>query len=517
MSTEAANDVTAAVSGPARGEPAPDVVAAVDLGSNSVHLLVARLHHGHLVPVERVKEKVQLARGQRDGRLDPAAVERGLAAVARFAQRLRGIPADRICVAGTSALREATNPDAFVPAASALLRKPVRILSGREEAELVFLGVSHALAAEAGAWLVVDIGGGSTEFCCGRAFTPDRAVSVRLGCVGLTEPWFREGGIPPAEYAAVRARASALLADVPAALGSVRGARAIGTSGTVESIQSVLNANGFAKGPITRSALAELERAMVERRWIDYSGIPGLAPERVDIFPAGVAALAAVCETLGLDEVEFVEATLLDGLIHDLLGRRSAEDVRELAVAHWRTRFDVDGAQVARVKKTALTLLDGVGGAWHVDDERSTELLRWACDLHEIGLSVSARQPNRHGAYMIENGDLAGFIAGDRRALALLVRAHRGGFPAFAFAPFDADAAQALRALAVALRLAVILERSRTDADSPQVSAHAPGARRVTLEVDGDWLDAHPLSAFELDAEVRRLATAGMSLSISRR
>jgi len=491
-----------------------DGVAAVDLGSNSFHLIVARVRDGHLIATERLKEKVQLAKGQRDGRLADAAVHRGLDCIARFAQRLRGVPRERISVAGTFALREATNRDAFVPQAERLLGRPIRILSGREEAELIFLGVSHALAADTDSWLVIDVGGGSTELCHGRAFTPDRIESVKLGCVSLTDRWFGEGGFSARAYHAARDDALRSLAGVRAAFAHARAGRVIGTSGTIESVQAVLNAAGFASGAITRPGCDELERAFLERRWMVESGIPGLAPERIDIFPAGLAVVSALLEALDIEAIGHVDATLLDGLLYDLVGRRGAEDVRELTVSQWRARFEVDVQQIARVKATALSLHDGVAEPWRLDDERSRELLRWSCDLHEIGLLVSARQPNRHGAYLIENGDLAGFSSDDRRALALLVRAHRGGFPLFALASFDSAFAEQLKRLAILLRVAVILERSRTDADSPSVVARATGDAEIMLEIDSAWLSDHALSRAELERETDRVGDAGVRLVV---
>jgi len=489
-------------------------LAAVDLGSNSFHLLVARERDGQLVTVERIKDKVQLAKGQRDGVLAEPAMRRGIDCLARFAQRLLGVDVDRITVAGTSALREATNPDAFLTRAEPVLGRPIRILSGREEAELIFLGVSHALAAERKSLLVIDVGGGSTEFCFGESFAPVQSESIPLGCVSLTDRCFEEPGIVVGAYRAARAEALRLLSG-PASLFARCGAdRVIGTSGTVESIQSVLNANGLARGPITADGLRALEMAILERRWLAESGIPGLAPERTDIFLAGVAAVSAVFEALELEEMHFVEATLQNGLLYDLVGRRSAEDPRAMSVALWARQFEVDRGQAARVKATAQRLLHGLREAWALESGPARDLLAWSCDLHEIGLAISARQHNRHGAYLIENGDLAGFSAEDRRAIALLVRAHRGGFPMFAFAPFDKRASEWLKRLIVLLRLAVILERSRTEADSPTVEARARGTNGLELALPDGWLDRHALSRRELEIERGRLAEAGIELGL---
>lgn len=490
-----------------------DAFAAVDLGSNSFHLLIARARGAHLVPVERVKEKVQLARGQRGGVLHPAAVERGLACVARFAQRLSSLAPEQIGIVGTAALRQAVNPEAFLPGAEAAFGRPVRLLSGDEEAELFFSGVSHTLAVDSAQWLVIDIGGASTELCVGAPFHPQRTTSVSLGCVGLTDAYFGEVPFTPSAYRAARAEAMRSFAAIAAQFTPDESVRVIGTSGTMQSVASVLGALGFSSGDITLHGLRRLESLVLERRWVAEAGVPGLAPERVDIFAAGLAQICAMFEVLKLDRVEVVDASLQHGLLYDLANRRSTADVRDLTVADWRERFDVDVSQVARVETTALALFDAIAVPWGLSAQ-DRRRLRWACHLHEIGLSVSARHPNRHGAYLIENGDLIGFSHQDRRAVALLVRGCRGAFPGFAFAAFDAPTANSLERSAVLLRLAIMLERSRTDADSP--SMHANGdAARIAIDLPSGWLASHALSRDELQREAVRLAEAGVMLSIS--
>jgi exopolyphosphatase/guanosine-5'-triphosphate,3'-diphosphate pyrophosphatase len=491
------------------------LAAALDLGSNSFHLIIARLDHGELIAVERLKEKVQLGRGAVDGVMSAAAIERGLRCIARFAQRLRSVPLDRVSIVGTAALRDAPNRDAFLVPAAHLLRHPIRILSGQDEAELIFLGVSHALAASDDKRLIVDIGGGSTEFCVGGSFKPVFSASVNLGCVTLTDRWLGDATALSKGYLDARRDACELLRPTAATWKTqARGAAAIGTSGTVESVRSVLIANGFDTGPITRQGVAELERAIVERRWVSDLSVPGLEPERVDIFPAGLAALSAILEMLDIERIEFVDASLQDGLLYDLTARRTLENVQERTIEGWQRRFAVDRAQAKRVRGLALAMFDEVSRRWDLDDDALRALLGWAADLHEIGLMVSSRQPNRHGAYLVENGDLPGFTAEERRAIALLVRGHRGGFPLFAFASFPVTAAVRLKRLAILLRLAVIFERTRTDVDSPNVTVEVRDDR-IDVSVAANWLADHALSRAELEWERERLATAAVTLNLS--
>jgi len=490
--------------------------AALDLGSNSFHLLVAAERDGELTQVERIKDKVQLGKGIRHGALSSDAVARGLRSIERIAQRLKGIPPHRLAVVGTSALRVADNRDVFLAPATALLGCPVRVLSGEEEAELIFLGVSHAVASDARPRLVVDVGGGSTELALGKPFDVRAVASFDLGCVFLLDRCFEGGAALATAFDDARSVARALVAAVPD-VGRYRpgpGTEVIGTSGTVESVLSVLAANGWADRSITRDGLARLEDALIARKWVSVEGVPGLAPERVDIFPSGLAIVAALFDVLAIDAMSFVDASLQDGLLYDLCGRRHAEDVRARSVASWQRRFGVDVRQVARVQRTALRLLDAVEQAWALTDPRWRELLVLATDLHEAGLAVSARHPNRHGAYLVHNGDLRGFMADDRHLLALLVRGHRGGFPEFALAAFPVERARELKRLLVVLRLAVVLERTRCDEDSPAVTA-AAADDRLSLQLPRGWLAAHALSNEELLREQQRLRPVGVALEIN--
>jgi exopolyphosphatase / guanosine-5'-triphosphate,3'-diphosphate pyrophosphatase len=492
------------------------LTAAVDLGSNSFHLLLARQRGEEWVALERVKEKVQLGRGLPSGELTDDALTRGLACIERFAQRLAAVPRSQLRVVGTCALREARNRDAFLRAAEQILDCPVRVLSGAEEAELIFLGVSNTLTADDRRRLVIDIGGGSTEFALGHSFAPSAFSSLNLGCVTLTEVCFDNGLSLAAAFAGARERAEAQVAGVREALGGGGWDEVVGTSGTVESIQNVLVANGWSRRHITREGLEMLERALTDRHWAAQFGMPGLDPNRFDIFPAGVAVLAGIFSVLGIETMAHCRATLLDGILCDMSGRRTADDVQQRTVRNWRHRFAADAAQVERVRETAIGLWRDVRVDWNLDDEDAAELLSWAAELHEIGFEVSAHHPQRHGAYLIQNGDMPGFAPERQRELALLVRCHRGGIPGFAFAAYDQDVAERLQRLAVLLRLAVILRRARHDRDPPSVSAQAQGPR-LWLTVDGGWLASHALSRAELDAERVRLTRVGLEFEIRTR
>jgi len=493
------------------GRPTDAHFGALDLGSNSFHLLIARRTAEGFETVERLKEKVQLLSGFRDGRLDPDAVARGEACLARFTQRLAALPRQNLRMVGTHALRRTRDPSAFAARAEALLGVPLEIISGEAEARLVFLGVArHVSTVRDRPRLVIDIGGGSTEFAWGdsEVLRPARVASFEVGCVSLRDAFFATAGDTRAAFAAARKRALEVL-DGLAPAGA---AEVIGTSGTVESVQGVLAANGWGGEAITRDGLAALVDAVGSGRWLVDAGLPGLAPERVDIFPAGLAVVDALFERLALDAMHVVDASLQDGLLYRELDA-DATDPRAATVAALQRRFGVDGAQAARVRRTALTLFDAVGGGWWREPARCRELLGWAAELHGIGHAVAARHYHRHGAYLLQNADLRAFTDSQRRQLALLLRGHRRAFPGMAVRAWDSDTRLELIRLLALLRLAVIVHRGHVDEDLTGLEATAAGWH-LTVTLPPGWLAAHPLSARELEVETAQLAGAGVSLEI---
>ena len=493
---------------------AEHLTAVIDLGSNSFHLLLARERDGEWVPLERVKEKVQLGRGLADGQLSSEAQERGLASLARFAQRLKAVPRQRRLVVGTAAFRQACNRDDFLAEARRRLDADIDVLTGDAEAELIYLGVTRDLAMQGRRRLVIDIGGGSTELALGADNRPDRVQSLNIGCVSLSDEHFQPGADLPAGFTAAR---RATRAHFEAELGSWSSEHwdeVIVTSGTAESVQSVLTAHGWADDAITRAGLDELCEAMIQPGWMTDFGLPGLPPERADIFPAGLAIMAALFDSLLIQRAHFTSATLLDGLLFEELEDSSPANLQARTVENWRRRYHADPDQVRRVKTLALKLLDDVAGPWNLPREAAAELLGWAADLHEIGFDVSSRQPQRHAAYLIQNGDMPGFLPDQQRALALLVRCHRGPVPAFAFGAYPAGQALMLQRVVAVLRAAVILNRSRTDADVPVVQAMTD-AELFRLRLPGNWLADHALSQDELEREQDRVAALAVRLELA--
>lgn len=486
-------------------------VAAVDLGSNSFHMVVARVDSGELKVVDRLKESVRLAGGLADDKtLTEEARARALQCLERFGQRLRSFPARRVRAVGTNTLRMARGSRDFLKAAGAALGHDIEVVSGFEEARLIYLGVAHSLADDGRRRLVVDIGGGSTELIVGKGFEPHTMESLHMGCVSLTRKHFGGGEITRKRLTCAEMDARVELEPVEHRFRALGWDRAVGASGTVRAIEQVLRENAWSEFGITAAGLAQLRQAMLEAGRLDKLDLPGLSAGRAQVLPGGFAVLAAAFEALGIERMEAADGALREGVIYDLIGRRGQEDVRARSVAALAARYHVDQAQARRVGDTAAGLHAGL--QWQLDAD-SERMLRWAATLHEVGLDISHSQYHKHGGYVVTHTDLAGFSREEQRLLALLVRAHRRKFPVALFSELPDGWAEQARWLAVLLRLSVVLHRGRTDTSMPRLHLSAEG-ESLRLRFPEAWLDAHPLVRADLEQERDYLAAAGYRLDV---
>ena len=492
--------------------PVPALLAAIDLGSNSFHLVIGRVVDGHLDVVDRLREPVRLAAGLDDHkRLRRDVIERALACLRRFGQRLRGMPEQAVRAVGTNTLRSARNGEAFRREAQRVLGHSIDVIAGREEARLIYLGVAHALANDRERRLVIDIGGGSTECIVGSGFTSLYRESLYIGCVGASRRFFPEGRID--RHSMKRALLAARVEFEPierlyrdAGWGS-----AVGCSGTIKAIAAIARAAGWCEDGIDRGALRRLRRELVRARHVDAVRLRELKDDRRPVLPGGVAVLSAALDAFDIEHLDVSEMALREGLLFDLMGRIRHEDVRDATVQRRIERYRVDAAQGERVAATALALHRQVAPAWGMDTEEAEQLLGWAARLHEAGLFVSHNQYHKHGAYLLANGDMSGFSRQAQTMLSSLVRGHRRKFPIPVFEQFTSGDGRRARRLCVLLRLSVVLNRSRADDFLPGVEALAQG-EVLTVAFPPGWLDAHPLTRADLEQEQAYLAAVGIGL-----
>ena len=494
----------------------PEVLAAVDLGSNSFHMVVARYSHGQLVIIDRLREMVRLASGvEENGRIDEAVAARAIACLQRFGQRLRAMRAGSVRAVGTSALRVAHRKQSFLERARAALGHPIEIISGREEARLIYGGVAHHLPSEPGRRLVIDIGGGSTELIIGEGLAPLELESLRLGCVVLSERFFEEGKISAKRMAAARVAVRSQLAPVQAAFLRRGWKHCAGSSGTVRAIGEAIRELSPRATLITPAGLKRLLEAVVSAGHVRNLRFGAVTEDRRPVFPGGLAILAELFSVLGLKEMRIAEGALREGLLYDMVGRITDEDARERTVRSMQLRYHVDGEQAARVEASALRFLRDTRSAWKLRGDPAPYLvLKWAARLHEIGLDVAHSGYHRHGAYLLENADMPGFSREEQRLLARLVGAQRRKLARETLAelvpPWDRQAIY----LVVLLRLAVLLHRGRGRNPLPRIRLTARG-RSVKLAFPARWLKDHPLTLADLLQEVDYLRAAGVSLLVT--
>jgi len=492
----------------------PDSVAAVDLGSNSFHLVVARVEGGHPEIVDRVRERVALAAGfDPEKRLTPEIQARALACIERFAQRLRDMPRGSVRAVGTNALRQARNAREFLERAEGVLGHPIEVISGPEEARLIYLGVAHHTPAAPGRRLVIDIGGGSTECILGEGFEPLLLDSLYMGCVGHSLRHFPRGEVTKDAFR--RAQIAALLEVQPLEwrYKAAGWSRCVGASGTILAIEEILRGNGWSDDGITRKGLSRLRKEMVAAGRVDRFAFRGLPEERRPVLPGGAAILLALFEGLHIDRMETSAGALREGLLYDFLGRRQHEDARDLTIRRMVERWQVDAQQAARVERTALGFLDQVAADWDLAGEEPRLFLGWAARLHELGRALAFSGHHRHGAYVVQHADMPGFSRQDQAILAAILGAHRQKISRKQFRDLPRSQPETALKLAVLLRLAVHLHRARSPRPPPEVRLRA---RRGGLEArfPEGWFEEHALSRLDLSEEIERLAAVDVRLEL---
>lgn len=495
----------------ARSKP-PEVLAAVDLGSNSFHMVVARYSHGQLIIQDRLRETIRLGAGLDErGRLDRAAIETALACLERFGQRLRDMRANSVRAVGTNTLRRARRRGAFLDRARAALGHPIEIISGIEEARLIYLGVVNTMPREVGQRLVVDIGGGSTEIIIGEDLQTKRLDSLSMGCVDMSTRFFEHGEITERRMKRARLAARLELEPIKNSFKDLGWDRAIGASGTIRAAADVLRANGETE--ITPAGVDTLIEQVLRAGQISKLRLPDLSADRAQVFVGGLAILAEVLASLDIRSMRAADGALREGLLYDLVGRLTNEDARELSVRAMQKRYHVDLAQAARVEATALDFLRQVREAWGLDEPFAELVLSWAARLHEIGLDVSHSQYHKHGAYLLEHADMPGFPQEEQKLLAQLVGAHRRKIRLEALQDLNPPWHIKAEFLVVLLRLAVLMHRSRSRKARPKIEIRVDG-RSMEIAFPPGWIDVHPLTAAELEQEIDYLKSVDFKLKL---
>ncbi len=489
-------------------------VAAIDLGSNSFHLIVARISDDHFQIIDNMREMVRLGAGlNEENRLDRASRQRALKCLSRFGQRLQNIPEDNVRIVGTNTLRRASNAGDFLKEAEEVVGYPIEVIAGVEEARMIYLGVSHSLANSAKKNLVVDIGGGSTEIIVGRHFEPQRMESLHMGCVSFSQLYFGDGEITPQRIETARLAAHLELQPHAQKYRRGRWSQAIGASGTIRAVREIVLANGWSKQGIHYDALIKLVQQFRDSGHIERLKLAGLKAERKAVIVGGTIVLLATFEALDIDLMDVSDWSLREGVIYDMQGRDEQENIRERTISSLAQRYHIDQEQAARVTLSARAIFKQVKEPWGLSKRGLKLLLIWASQLHEIGLDIAHSQYNRHGSYLLENSDLPGFSRQEQQQLAFLVLGHRRKLPMQLLKQWRKSERTLMSRLLVVLRLAVLIHRSRHQRDC-DLDIVVKG-EEVNIRFSGKWLNEHPLTRADLEQERKHLASANYILKFS--
>lgn len=477
-------------------------LAAVDLGSNSFRLEIGKAEGSHITRVGYWKETVRLAAGlDGDGRLNRKSIAIAVDTLARMNERLRGMRGEQVRAVGTQTLRQARNVNEFLLEAQNALGFPIEVISGREEARLVYEGCVHALPPSDRRRLVVDIGGASTELIVGRGFAADRAESFKVGCVNTSMRYFRDGRIDRSSLKKAQVAAAAELEEAISVFSNPHWDEAYGSSGTVGAVSEIMRVQGWTDGSITPDGLQRLRTALLEAGDVHRIRIAGMKPDRQEVIAGGVAVLSAVFDTLGVRTMLPARGALRLGVLYDLLGRREQKDVRDATAQRMMRRFGVDREQAERVSRLAVALHGAIDPQ---PAEESAKRLHWAAMLHEVGFAISHGDYHKHSAYLIQHSDLAGFSTSDQERIATLALGQRGNLKKIADVLEDRERAAKI----LALRLAIVFAHARRPVDLPRWSLKFAAAT-IELELEAGWLAEHPLTQFLLEEEAAHWERAG--------
>ncbi len=477
-------------------------IAAIDLGSNSFHMVIARIVNGAIQVLGRLKQRVHLADGFDNNRiLSEQAIERGLSCLALFAERLQGFPAKNVCIVGTHALREAANTETFLKRAAQIIPYPIEIISGHEEARLIFMGVEHT-QPEKGRKLVIDIGGGSTELIIGANFEPLLIDSRNMGCVNFRKQFFSQGDNNPIHFQRARLAAIQMLEDLSCRYRRHGWEYALGASGTIKTIQEVLTARGYKDGLITLERLEMLVEQVAKFGRFEALDLPGLSEERKPVFIPGLAILCGVFDALAIQELQLSHGALREGVLYGMVDRFCHQDIRQRTATSMAEHYNIDRKQARRVLKTTEQLYD----QWsrqntELANTQLEALLKWAAMLHEVGLNINHTGMHRHSAYILQHTNLPGFNQEQQLLLATLVRFHRKAIKLEELPKLHLFKKKHYLPLIQLLRLAVLLNNQRQAVTKPQHLTLITDSNYWTLYFPHGYLTQNTLVQLDLEQE----------------
>ena len=490
-----------------------DLVAAVDLGSNSFHMVVARYVLGQLRIIDRIKEHIYLAEGlDAEKNLSLEAEKRALTCLAQFGQRLTYVKPNNLRIVATNTLRKMRHPEVFIEKAERCLGNRIEIIAGREEARLIYLGVAHDKPLKKGNRLVIDIGGGSTEFVIGKGFRVLEKESLQLGCIANIKRFFPDKKLSAIKWQQAKTQISVDMQPFALKFKNHDWKQVFGSSGTIKALSEMAIAKQLSDGTLTLEVLQQLSNEMVTFGSINTIRWPQISTSRRRSIAGGLLTLETAFEVLGIVSMQTSDFALREGVLFDILGRTQQHDSRIESVIALQSRYSIDTTQSKRIEHYALALFDQVKEYWQLT-VFDREALSWACKLHEIGLTVSHSQHHHHGAYLIEHSDISGFSKTEQQLIAILVRNQRRSINMKSLMTMtEASAINALRCILL-LRLSILFYRSHSNKRIPKLELKVTKAK-LSLIISKKWLSKHPLTKSDLESERQYLKVAEIGLDI---
>lgn len=485
-----------------KSTPKPQEFAAIDLGSNSFHMVIARVVDGAMQVLGRLKQRVHLADGlDNNNVLSEEAIERGLNCLALFAERLQGFSPANVTIVGTHTLRQAINAEDFLQRAADVIPYPIEVISGHEEARLIFMGVEHT-QPEKGRKLVIDIGGGSTELVIGEDFEPRLVESRRMGCVSFANLYFPGGVISKENFNRARLAAVQKLETLAWQYRLMGWQFALGASGTIKAACEVLQAMGEKDKLITPERLDMLFNEVIRHKSFDALSLPGLSDERKGVFVPGLAILCGVFDALAIRELRLSDGALREGVLYEMEGRFRHQDIRSRTAQSLANHYAIDSDQARRVLETTVELYD----QWRDQNTRQANpqlaaLLKWAAMLHEVGLTINHSGMQRHSAYILQNTNLPGFNQDQQTLLATLVRYHRKGVKVEDMPRLTLFKRKQFLPLVFLLRLGALLNNQRQATTKPTALQLQTDEGNWTLTFPRDYFSQNNLVQLDLERE----------------
>lgn len=494
----------------------PQTLAAIDLGSNSFHMVIAEPDEaGNLQFIDKVKEMVRLNAGlDAEGNLNEESMLRALECLDRFNQRLRGIPPGQVRAVGTNTFRAAHNAETFLEQAEQALGHQISIISGHEEARLVYLGAAFSLESSGRRRLVIDIGGGSTELIIGQGYEALSMNSLYMGCVSFSRRFFADGRITEKRLRKAREAVQRELEPLIRNYRKLGWEEVVGTSGTIRAVDELGRALGVDQDWLSSASMEAIDAYLTDIGLAEK--LDHVSERRKPVFAGGYCIISAIFEALEINRLDCATGALREGVLFDLNGRLHDRDSRDQGVAALAQRFLLDQDQAARVSTSSIALWQKLNKQWDMDQAIHRKMLGWASQLHEIGIAIAYSQNHKHGSYIIDNSDIDGFSRQQQRVLALLVRSHRQKFPDDLFSALPAATRERTKRLAVLLRLSVAMNRGRLDSGLPDIKPR-PIDGGLELALSQKWCKQHPLTMMDLELEQQFLKQANFRLDILQR